>query len=554
MKPELYRTEPDSGQAASAGGGLARVFTVGGETAPCRLDAFLGGVLRGEGLSREKIKQAIVSGLVSLNGSPCAEADTKVFPGDAITAALAAPSTTLSAEAEPISLLWRDAHLAVLNKPAGLTVHPAPGRESGTLAHRLLHHFPELAAMGGRRPGIVHRLDKDTSGLLLVALTEEARLAMSGAFAERAVKKEYLALLQGVPEQAAGSITAPIGRSPTNKTTMAVVPETRGGKTARSDYTLMHADPGGRFSLARVAIHTGRTHQIRVHLRHIGHPLLGDAVYGRPDAACPGKDRKGRQMLHAWKLAFTHPLTGEDLAFSLPPPDDFLALAADLATPMRRVVVTGSPGGGKSAVTKALGEAGLPVWSADAAVRHLYEKGADGWYLLARRYGSRFVPDDNSGVDKGALFEAMRASDELRREVERLIHPLLEHALLRFWDEQEKRGAAAVAAEVPLALEAGWFSSRNARRGETLVGVYSPFATRRDRLARLRGWPDEMIAAMESWQWPEDKKIRAAGLVVDNSGSLEDLCRRAASLVGVLAVLRRRETRRMREYFASLWR
>lgn len=567
MNLQSYKTGPEEGQEhdtppeaypdAPAGG---RTFVFPGGGSPRRLDAYLGEKLRAEGYSREKIKQAILAGQVILNNHPCLKANTPLAPGDEITARLAPPAAVLEAEQGEIAVLWHDDHIAVLNKPAGLTVHPAPGRTDGTLAHRLLHHFPELAAQGGLRPGIVHRLDKDTSGLMLVALTEKARLIMSEAFAERNVHKEYLALAHGAFRPASGSILKPIGRHPSNKTKMAVIPPAKGGKEAHSDYETLYTAPADVFSLIRVTIHTGRTHQIRVHMHDAGHPLLGDAVYPSRDRIPPAI--APRQMLHAHRLAFSHPVSGEALSFCAEPPEDFTACAITLATPMQRVVITGSPGGGKSSLTRLLHEAGMPTWSADEAVKRLYKPGGDGWHLLRSRYGDRFVPDACAGVDKKALFAAMAASESERREVEGLIHPLVRHSLAAFWHEWKKAGAPLAIAEIPLFLESGW-RERTRPDGrpddqpagrEILVAVYTPFEKRRQRMAATRGWSDETISATESWQWPEEKKVRSADLVVDNSGTEKDLETRAYSLLHVLAFLRQRERERLKTRLCSLWK
>lgn len=558
----MYKTSPEPGQAPPKSGRphVHHDFTVPADAPPCRIDAFLGGVLRAEGFSREKIKQAILSGHVLCNGAACTKPSAPVFSGDTVTAALPEAATRLTAEQGELAVLWHDEHLAVCDKPAGITVHPAPGLTEGTFAHRLLHHFPELAAQGGSRPGIVHRLDKETSGLMLVALTETARLAMAEAFAGRTVHKQYLALVYGVPSKREGAITEPIGRSETNRTKMAVVPIAKGGKEARSDYSVLYADPSGRFSLVRVAIHSGRTHQIRVHMRHIGHPLLGDAVYKAPGLpALPGVI-PGRQMLHAYKLAFTHPATGKEMAFHAAPPPDFTSLALSLALPMQRVIITGSPGGGKSTLTGAIRDAGHAVWNADEAVRRLYAKDGDGWHMMRARYGNRFVPDDAAEVDKKALFAAMSESGAFRREVEHLVHPLVLHDLETFWRSQEQRGMTLATAEIPLALESGRYDpakrTREGMRGERreiLVGIYTPFAKRRRRMMETRGWSEETVARMESWQWPEEKKVRAVDLVVDNSGTLDDLQRRSKNVLGVLAFLRDQAKQRLAARFDVLW-
>ena len=562
MNQQVYRTTSEPGQAPekALNRPASKTISVPDAVRPCRIDAFLSAQLREEGYSREKIKNAILSGQVQHNGSPCVKPNTLVFPGDTITTTLPSPVVALTAEQGELSVLWRDDHLAVCEKPAGLTVHPAPGLAEGTFANRLLHHFPVLAAQGGLRPGIVHRLDKDTSGLLLVALTEASRLAMSEAFAKRTIHKEYLALVHGVPPKEKGAITVPIGRDAQNKTKMAVVSLAKGGKEAHSEYTVLHADPEKRFSLVRVAIHTGRTHQIRVHMHHLGNPLLGDMVYKNPQHSALHDLSANRQMLHAHTLAFTHPVTNETMFFRSTPPEDFTSLALSLAQPMQRVIVTGSPGGGKSTLTHAIRDAGNPTWSADDAVQRLYANGGDGWHMLKARYGTRFIADDTAEVDKKALFAAMKESDSFRRELEHMIHPLVFHDLELFWRQCEQKKSSLAAAEIPLALESGRFDqttrTKNALQGERreiLAGIYCPFATRKSRLMETRGWTEEIVARMESWQWPEERKVKHVDLVVDNSGDREALQRRSQNILGVLAFLREQTRLRLTARLNAFW-
>lgn len=550
-----------------------------------RLDRFLAERLAETGLSREKIKGLIREGKVSVNGQPVTSPKTLLAAGNEVAALVERPPSSLTAEPGDIEVLYKDEVLAVINKPAGLTVHPAPNRPTGTLAHRLLARFPELAGQQGFRPGIVHRLDKDTSGLMLVALTEQCRLALAALFARHDVYKEYLALVHGVPAAREGAIDEPIGRDPANKTKMAVTPH---GKAAQSAWRVLYADPRGAWALVAVRIFSGRTHQVRVHMRHLGHALLGDALYkndpparrdrihkdsasARPETDLLASPR--RQMLHAWKLSFSHPLPdkagpsftgklpqgvrreGNILHFCRPPPPDFYEAVQALVRQTLRVVITGNPGCGKSSLLEILAANGLPVFSADAQVGRLYGAGGDGQRLLRAHFGERFVPDPSGPVDKAALGAAMRDNDALRREVEALLHPLVWHALQTFWREQEKRRQPLAVAEIPLYLESGRDRQEAALPGPAplLVGVRCPFALRAERLVARRGWSPETVARMESWQWPEDRKIAACDMVVDNTGSPADLESGGLRLLGELHRIRLSRESALVEKIAVLW-
>ncbi len=233
-----------------------------------------------------------------------------------------------------LTILYEDKHLLVLNKPAGLVVHPAPGNQEGTLVNALIAHCgTSLTGIGGAaRPGIVHRLDKDTSGLMVVAKTEAAHAKLSAIFAARNVERAYKALVWGVPNPPQGEIEGDIGRDPRERKRMAVV--ARNGKHALTRYKMVQSFGLGA-ALIACRLATGRTHQIRVHLAHIGYPLIGDPVYlkRRPAAAKyvaePARSLAldfPRQALHAETLGFFHPITGDELRFTAPPPEDFLAL------------------------------------------------------------------------------------------------------------------------------------------------------------------------------------------------------------------------------------
>jgi 23S rRNA pseudouridine1911/1915/1917 synthase len=251
--------------------------------------------------------------------------------GEDVTVDLPDPvAATPEPEDVPLTIVHEDARLLVVDKPAGMTVHPASGRVSGTLVNALLHHVRDLSGVGGvLRPGIVHRLDRGTSGLMVVAKDDETHRALAAQFASRRVEKEYLAIVHGVPRARQGVIEAPIGRDPVHRKKMSV--RAPRGREARSSYTVDEALDGA--ALLRVRIHTGRTHQIRVHLASLGHPIAGDATYGgtrtpssRRAAARTALEALPRPALHAARLAFTHPATGERLEFSSPLPPDLLDL------------------------------------------------------------------------------------------------------------------------------------------------------------------------------------------------------------------------------------
>ncbi len=307
----------------------------GPEASGERADRFLAGAIGS--VSRSRVKALIAQGHARRDGAALADPAEAVRPGSryALTLPPAAPATPLP-QAMPLAILFEDRDLIVLDKPAGLVVHPAPGNQDGTLVNALLAHAGEdLPGIGGeRRPGIVHRLDKDTSGLMVVAKTERAHRALSEAFAAREdIEREYLALVWGLPEPPAGEIEGAIGRHPMDRKRMAVV--TRGGKAALTRYATERVWGGSACALLRCRLATGRTHQIRVHLAHRGHPLVGDPVYLRrtPAAArlLPEAIRQAllafpRQALHAATLGFRHPVTGAALRFSTPVPADLHAI------------------------------------------------------------------------------------------------------------------------------------------------------------------------------------------------------------------------------------
>jgi 23S rRNA pseudouridine1911/1915/1917 synthase len=239
-------------------------------------------------------------------------------------------------------------------------------------------------------------------------------------------------------------------------------------------------------------------------------------------------------MLHAWKLAFPHPVSGERMDFTCPPPPDFAGTAVSLAGGTQRVILTGVPGCGKSTVLNLLRGEGVPVWSADEAVAALYRNGEDGWRMLRDRYGSRFFSAPGREVDRAALTRALMENPALRRELEALIHPLVFASLERFFAGAEQAEQPLAVAEVPLWHESGP-SGASLAPPPVVVTVACPGEIRRQRLERNRGWSAEKIAAVESWQWPEEAKIRASHFALDNSGEEAALAPRVKSLLKHLA-------------------
>ena len=369
--------------AASDGGGGGvrfelRVARDSPAVEPSRLDAYVAANVDDASASRARVAAAIKAGMVTLNGKTASKPSRALKPGDVVAGELE-PETASEAIPEPwieLDIVYEDSSVLVVNKPAGMVTHPSAGHASGTLVNAVLGHcdLPELVVPTGRRsiadedeeeekdddddvssdsdargsmirPGIVHRLDKGTSGVMVVAKDAAAHNSLCDQFASREVRRRYVAILSGVPSASKGRIEAPIGRDPRDRLRMAVTPG--GGRFAASNYEVIATLANGNASLVEWRLETGRTHQIRVHARHIGHPILGDDTYGGGvGSAVSALTRYGvfdpkrakallttidRPMLHARTLGFTHPRTGEELHFSRDPPDDFEAFAARLA-------------------------------------------------------------------------------------------------------------------------------------------------------------------------------------------------------------------------------
>ena len=293
-----------------------REFNV--EAGQVRLDQFL--ALQDTQLTRAQLHRLIVQGQVLLNGRSAKPAQ-KVRSGDLVSLTIPPPRVTdVVPQWMPLTLVYQDSDIVVIDKPAGLSVHPGPGHPDQTLVNGLLARCPDIQGVGGAiRPGIVHRLDKDTSGLMMVAKNHHAHQELSNQIKDRRVTKGYMALTTGVVSPDSGIIDQPIARDPRHRKRMAVV---AGGRESRTQYRVL-GNPSGH-SLLELALETGRTHQIRVHLAHLGHPLLGDGVYGKTSSLLD------RHFLHANLLGFQHPRTGEALEFRAELPPDLAGGLDDL--------------------------------------------------------------------------------------------------------------------------------------------------------------------------------------------------------------------------------
>ncbi len=285
-----------------------------------RLDRYLADHL--PDLTRSRIQKLIEQEQVQVNGQICASKKASVQVGDRIS--LTFPEVApldLQAEDIPLDILYEDDHLIILNKPVGLVVHPAPGHEGGTLVNALLAHCQNLAGIGGvQRPGIVHRLDKDTSGAIAIAKTDQAHQHLQAQFKTKTARREYLGIVYGAPAPG-GTVDAPIGRRPDDRKRMAIVSEEKGGRRAVTHWQV--EERLGNYSLVRFQLETGRTHQIRVHSAHMGHPVVGDPIYSLGKSV--GVKLPG-QALHAWKLRLLHPATEEWVEAIAPIPAVFTKL------------------------------------------------------------------------------------------------------------------------------------------------------------------------------------------------------------------------------------
>jgi 23S rRNA pseudouridine1911/1915/1917 synthase len=319
---------------------LIRRFRVGVPSEGTRLDLFIASAC--SDLSRSRIQKLISEGAVRLSGSPAKRAHV-VRAGEEIEVEVPEPRpSSIEPQDIPLSILYEDDHLLAIDKPPGIVVHPSPGHDSGTLVNALLHHVRDLSGIGGeRRPGIVHRLDRDTSGVLLVAKTDRAHASLSRQMKKRSLRKEYLALVAGLPRVRKGEVALAVGRDPRDRKKMRAFANNElapaAAREARTLYEIEREWPELRLTLLRCRLVTGRTHQIRVHLAATGLPVVGDPVYGRPrydkvrDAVLARRLTEfPRQALHAERIGLRHPETNEELEIVAPVPADLAGLITEI--------------------------------------------------------------------------------------------------------------------------------------------------------------------------------------------------------------------------------
>lgn len=473
-------------------------------------------------ISRARLQKHIKNGCCKIGNETIISPATKLHYGQALEFKALEKRTSLKPEFKEIEVIYEDSDIAIINKSPNLTVHPCPSCEENTLAQRLLARFPQLQYQEGDRPGIVHRLDKDTSGLMLVALSEKARQKLISDFAERKIQKQYLALVFGKPP-ITGHCDKAIGRHPTLKTRMAILGVSHGGKSAETEWQKLWQAADKSCALLKVRIKTGRTHQIRVHLADSGFPILGDKLYAPNNIG----NKAPRQMLHSWHLGFGHPISGKQLDFYAPLPGDFFQCLQDHDKQMQRIAVTGNQGCGKSSFCRVLARLGMPCISADDIVARLYSDSPHVKDWL-RHNNMASAITEKGDIDKSRLMQLMNRSPELRADLERFIHALVFDEIEAFWKNCAKKGEPFALAEIPLYFESNAQTRFNPK--PLVIGVACPQETRWSRIMSNRGWTREKTATMESWQLPEQRKMSLCDIVVNNDGNFESLAQKADEL------------------------
>ncbi len=544
-------------------------FKVETELAGTRLDVLLFTKSERDDVSREKWKQAIREGKCLINGQPKTSPSYKVRQGEKILCELFQEESKLEGEEGKLQVLYEDEDLLLVHKEDGLTMHPCPSAPKNTFLNKVLFHYPEIKKLGGQRPGVVHRLDKDTSGIAIIAKNAECALSLSKSFADREIKKEYLAIVFGDPPSE-GECHEPIGRDPKSKIKMAVLEK---GREAHTFWEVLWRDPQKKCALLKVQITTGRTHQIRVHMAHCGFPLLYDTCYGNVKSLAFSLPNYAireaqniladyyndtnleththtqnhlllRQMLHAHKLTFTHPKTKKELSFSSALPRDMLTVLLAASIQPKYLVLTGLPGSGKSTALNFFENMGIPTWSADASVRTLSEPGQMGWLAIRSHFGDRFflTNEGEEGLpplNKEALASAIVQDHRIKKDLESILHPLVQEEHKAFFASKivEEKGMAL--AEIPLwpennsHIKGSLWQRREKKKlhGKEneifpfpveLIAIKAPAEIRHERLLNGRAWTNERSQAFDAMHLPEEKKFASCKYSVLNANKLED--------------------------------
>jgi len=507
-----------------------------------RLDKFLALHLNSPDLSRARISKWIKQGRAKVNGQVCIKPNKQLNSGDE----LEITPEEISGRQEPVpgslDIKYQDGELLVLNKPPYISVHPASSESDTTLVHYLLYQFPEVEDLDPERPGIVHRLDKDTSGLMLVGRSLRAVEVLSREIANRNLHKEYLAIVHGVPEQETGKINLPIGRDPVSRSRMKVLPEQ--GREALTYYSLLHVFPGNSFSLLQVRIITGRTHQIRVHLAHAGFPILGDALYGSHKLTTLKKKHpqvaglSRRQMLHSWKTGLNHPDTGSWMDFVQPVPKDFKRVLLQLQKAGLKVGVTGMQGSERSLLLEKLQQRGIRVYQDKDAFCRNFDPGADGWEMFKRTFGENYFTSSGNCLDKNKIISSMQASKSFREEVLATLNPLLDYWLQQITLSYEKKGVFAALAP------AFWAAATDLdRHFDILVFIYGATTVEKSARDCSNEYGPDIELAFEDMFPTTEKLAKSSHLVVCSCSENSEMERKSAALKDILLEIKRKRVK-----------
>ncbi len=501
-----------------------------------RLDKVLYRYFEQRGYSRNNIKEFIKKGFVVLNDKIVSKASTKVLYGDKIEVVIPKDKGIEPIEGD-LDVIYEDEYLLVINKPPNLTTHPAPSCKEPTLVNILIKRYPELKTLDKERPGIVHRLDKDTSGLMIIAKNKDVQEKLKSMFQKREIKKKYIVLVHNILRERQGEINVLMDRDHISRTKMKVYKDR--GRESITRYKVITDDLNYNVSLVEAELLTGRTHQIRVHFSHIGHPVVGDKLYGRPkkiDNLIIKKLAK-RQMLHSWYLDFIHPVTKKRLWFKVPVPEDFFRVILYISKkrPMC-VAVTGGVGCGKSKVSELLSKGGYPLWSADQAVEELYKAGGAGFEHIRLNFGDKYIDPQKGCINKKKLFETMSQDQYFRQQVERIIHPLVFEHMVNFIEMNKSKNMVIL--EIPLLVEAGWTKENYRGMFDIIVGIFCAENVRNNRLKEIRGWNEEKIKQTIKWQASQRERVMVCDIIIDNSKSLDELQKKVATIKILLRKLR----------------